>query len=396
MKRYYSGTPRETIPMRLTDFFIDAYAKWFYKKRKRAPISNAPKVLVASLGHMGDALTVSYMFPLIRQKYPNAIIDVLTPTWCKVVSEHNPYVRQIICIDHFLSNRAKVSDWQKIKQFYATFKKAIAVLKNEEYDYYIDVRTSNAVSHFVLPFTQVKKAIGFNRRGQGGLLDVELTLPENTCFHHFDTYAALLKEMGIEAVLEEVKPYFPILPTISWETIGAKLPSPLTKPYVMLFPETGEPHRQMSLSFWADIVKRLLKESPFSVVYCGQTDLSSNIIDEIKRTIGEAKRLINASRVLSIHELVYVANEATYALTLDSFPEHLTCIFCKTITVYRVSGLPFFPIANFPTLLFHGHRPSVGIEYVRKNVEIYYYSETDIPEVKNKIAERILLEKVMV
>lgn len=395
MKRYYSGTPRETIPIRLTDFFIDAYARWFYKKRKRGSISAAPKVLVASLGHMGDALTVSYLFPLIRQKYPNAIIDVLTPTWCKAVNEHNPYIRQIIYVDHFLSNRAKISNWQKIKQFYTSFKAAVASVKEEEYDYYIDVRTSNAVSHFILPFTTVKKAIGFNRRGQGGLLDVELTIPENTCFHHFDTYAALLKEMDIEAKLEEVKPYFYILPSISWETILPKLPSALEKPYIMLFPETGEPHRQMSLAFWADIVRKVLQESSYSVVFCGQTDLSARIINEINPSAGDSNRLLNASRLLSIQELALVATQAEYALTLDSFPEHLACIFCKTITIYRVSGLPFFPIANFSALLFHGHQPSVGIEYVRKNVEIHYYPETDIPEVKNKIAERILLEKVI-
>ena len=395
MKRYYSGTPRETIPMRLTDFFIDAYARWFYKRRERGSISSSPKVLIASLGHMGDALTVSYLFPLIRQKYPHAIIDVITPTWCKAVNEDNPYIRQAIYLDHILSNRAKSSNWQKIKQFYATFKTAIAILKQEEYDYYIDVRTSNAVSHFILPFTKVKKAIGFNRRGQGGLLDVELTLPENTCFHHFDTYAALLKEMDIEAKLEDVKPYFYILPSISWETILPKLPSALEKPYIMLFPETGEPHRQMSLAFWADIVRKVLQESSYSVVFCGQTDLSARIINEINPSAGASNRLLNASRLLSIQELALVATQAEYALTLDSFPEHLACIFCKTITIYRVSGLPFFPIANFSTLLFHGHQPSVGIEYVRKNVEIHYYPETDIPEVKNKIAERILLEKVV-
>ena len=112
-------------------------------------------MLVASLGHMGDALTVSYLFPLIRQKYPNAIIDVIMPTWCKAVNEDNPYIRQAIYLDHILSNRARSSNWQKIKQFYATFKTAIAILKQEEYDYYIDVRTSNAVSHFILSLIHI-------------------------------------------------------------------------------------------------------------------------------------------------------------------------------------------------------------------------------------------------
>ena len=87
---------------------------------------------------------------------------------------------------------------------------------------------------------------------------------------------------------------------------------------------------------------------------------------------------------------MYPQKEAEYALTLDSFPEHLCCIFCKTITIYKASGLPFYPIANFPVLLLHGHSLSLGIEYVRKNVEILYRENMETQEVKNLIAEKLI------
>ncbi len=260
MKRHYSGTPRETVPLKLLDTFVDIYAKWFYKKRRRDIISDKPKIIIASLGHMGDALTVSYLFPLIYQKYPHAVIDIISPTWCKAVNEYNPYIRHTFYIDHYLGNRSKINQWQKIKQHYRTFRQALPELQKEEYDYYLDVRTSYGVSHFILPFIHVKKAVGFNRRGLGGLLDVELDIPKEGLFHHFDTYSALLKEIGIKAKLEEVVPYFQINPTVSWELVQQKLPSKLSKPYVLLFPETGEPHRQMSPQFWADIVSEVLKK----------------------------------------------------------------------------------------------------------------------------------------
>jgi heptosyltransferase-3 len=392
MMRKYSGTPRETIPLKVIDLFVDLYAKWFYKKRQRNPISDTPKVLIASLGHMGDALTVSYLFPIIYKKYPNAVIDIISPTWCKAVNDSNPYIRRVFYIDHFLSNRNKINTWQKLKQNYRTFREVLANLQKEEYDYYLDVRTSYAVSHFILPFIRVKKAIGFNRRGLGGLLDVELDIPEHGIFHHFDTYSALLKEMGIEARLEDVVPYFPINSTISQEQIEQKLSSKLTTPYVLLFPETGEEHRQMSSDFWATIVGNVLKNSNYSFVLCGQTDLSAQIIKDIQKVTDSrfSERVLDASKRLSIQELAFLATGAEYALTLDSFPEHLCCIFCKTITIYKASGVPFYPIANYPVLLLHGHTLSLGVEYVRKNVEILYRENMETEEVKNLIAEKII------
>lgn len=392
MKRNYSGTPRETVPLKILDSFVDIYAKWFYKKRHRGSISHTPKVLIASLGHMGDALTVSYLFPLIYQKYPNAIIDIITPTWCNAVNEFNPYIRHIFYIDHYLSNRSKTSNWQKLKQHYRTFRQVLPILQKEEYDYYLDVRTSYAVSHFILPFINVKKAVGFNRRGLGGLLDVELDIPKGGQFHHFDTYSALLKEMGIETKLEDIAPYFHINPTVSWENVQQKLTSKLSKPYILLFPETGEAPRQMSPRFWADIVSEVLKSSDYSFVLCGQTDLSAQITKNIHDVTHSQflNRVIDASKRLSVQELAFIATEAEYALTLDSFPEHLCCIFCKTITIYKASGLPFYPIANFPVLLLHGHSLSLGIEYVRKNVEILYRENMETQEVKNLIAEKLI------
>ncbi len=392
MKRHYSGTPRETIPLAVIDFFVDFYAKWIYKKRKRDFVTDAPTFLIASLGHLGDALTVSYLFPIIRQKYPDAAIDVLSPSWCNAVNENNPFVRHIFNIDHYLCNRSQLNIWQKIKQQFRSFQKTLPAIRDKQYDYYIDVRTSVGVSHFILPFTNVKKAVGFNRRGLGGLLDVELDVPKQDTYHHFVTYAMLLKEMGIEVKLENVVPYFDISPNIRWQSVYEKLSFEIVTPYILLFPETGEPHRQMSPEFWAEILSSILQKSNYSVIFCGQTDFSSLITKKIRGTNDPMilQRVIDASKKLSIQDIAFIAQKSEYALTLDSFPEHLSCIFCKTITIYRAAGLPFYPIANFQVLLFHSHLASVGVEYERKSVEVLYYPEMDIPEVKNRIVEQVL------
>jgi len=384
--RKYCGTPRETIPFKFMDFFVDIYAKLFFKKRTRNFDTAAPKrILIASLGHLGDALTVTYMFPLIKKKYPDVKIDLLAPQWCEGVNQHNPYVDRTIIINHYQTNRKKISRSAKIKEHYRSFLAALPLLKQESYDYYIDIRYSDAVAHFVLPFIKVGKAFGFARRGLGGLLDVEFDVPQGE-FHHFDMYLMLLREIGVIGTLADIEPYFPIAPDTTIAKIQQKVSIPKTH-YLMVFPESGGEHKQLSPHFWASILGELLGQTDFTILLCGQTSLCTQIYNLIN--IPGLNRLIDTSNKINIHEIALLSQTATYALTLDSFPEHLCCIFCKTIAVFKGTGYPFFPLANHPVYLIHNHQPSVGLPFDRENVTIIYQQEVETTEVKKLIVDKI-------
>lgn len=390
--RNYSGTPRETIPFKIMDFFVDIYANFFYKKRKLAPINqDAPRILVASLGHLGDALTVTYMFPLIKKTYPNATIDLLTAQWCEHVNLHNPYVNQTFYINHFQTNRSKISRWKKIKEFYHTFRKALLALDQADYDFYIDIRYTDAVAHFILPFINVKKAYGFSRRAFGGLLDKEFDVPTNE-FHHFEMYFMLLSEIGVKGTFADIEPYYPIgqhsAPiNKSFEKIQEKI-GLTNKPFFMLFPEAGGESRQLSVAFWANLIDQILHEYPINVLLCGQNSISKQILNLVSENF--KNQVFDTSAKINIQEIAVLSKNAEFALTLDSFPVHLCCIFCKTIAFFKGAGLPFFPLANFPVYLIHNHKPSVGLPFERENVEVIYQSiiETDVVKalVFNKIS----------
>lgn len=384
--RKYCGTPRETIPFTVMDFFVDIYANLFLKRRTRNFDAAAPKrILIASLGHLGDALTVSYLFPLIKKKYPDVKIDLLAPKWCEAVNQNNPYIDRTIYINHYQTNRKKISQREKIKEHYQTFKEALPLLKQESYDYYIDIRYSDAVAHFVLPFIKVGKAFGFARRGLGGLLDKEFDVPQGE-FHHFEMYFMLLREIGVEATLADVEPYFPISSGTTFEKIKNKIGFSKL-PYLMIFPESGGEHKQLSPKFWASILTEVLEKTDYYVLLCGQTGLSKKIWDLV--TVPTFNRVIDSSGKINIHEIALLSQKASFALTLDSFPEHLCCIFCKTISVYKGTGYPFFPVANFPVYLIHNHEPSVGLPFDRDNVELVYQENLETPEVKELILNRV-------
>jgi heptosyltransferase-3 len=380
--RNYCGTPRETIPFKIIDFFVDIYANIFYKKRKLSPVNHdAPRILVASLGHLGDALTVTYMFPLIKKTYPNATIDLLTAQWCEHVNLHNPFVNQTIYINHFQTNRRKISRWQKLKDFYRTYREALPALRKANYDYYIDIRYTNAVAHFVLPFIKVKKAYGFSRRALGGLLDKEFDVPTHE-FHHFEMYFLLLREIGVKGTFTDIEPYFPIPAVVSFEKVQEKI-GLANEPFFMLFPEAGGKRRQLSVAFWAKLVEQILNENTINVLLCGQNSMSKQILNLVADNC--KNKIIDTSAKINIQEIAVLSQNANFALTLDSFPEHLCCIFCKTITIYKGAGLPFFPLANFPVYLIHNHKPSIGLPFERKNVEVVYQDNVENETVKELI-----------
>ena len=384
--RKYCGTPRETIPFRIMDFFVDIYAKVIYKKRKLAPINEvSPRILIASLGHLGDALTVSYIFPLIKRTYPDASIDLLTADWCGPVNKHNPHIDKTIYINHFQTNRRKISRWDKLKDFYRTFKQAIPILRQKSYDYYIDIRYSDAVAHFVLPFINVKRAYGFARRGLGGLLDKEFDVPMHE-FHHFEVYLMLLREIGVTATFADIQPYFPISETLNLGQIEAKI-TLSNQGFFMLFPESGGEHKQLSLPFWASLIENILQQNQISVLLCGQTQMSAQIMDLVSDVY--KNRIVDTSAKINIEEIAFLSKNAAFALTLDSFPEHLCCIFCKTVTVFKGTGYPFFPLANFPVYLIHNHQPSIGLVFERTNVEIVYQENIESAEVSELILKLI-------
>ncbi|RYU94917.1 glycosyltransferase family 9 protein [Emticicia agri] len=384
--RKYCGTPRETIPFTVMDFFVDIYAKLFFKRRARnINVTSPERILIASLGHLGDALTVTYLFPLIKKKYPDVKIDLLAPTWCEAVNKYNPYIDRTIYINHYQTNRKKISRWEKIKEHYRTFREALPLLQQYSYDYYIDIRYSDAVAHFVLPYIKVGKAFGFARRGLGGLLDKEFDVPTEE-FHHFDMYFMLLHEIGIEGKLTDVEPYFNISSGATFEKIKTKITLPRGA-YLMVFPESGGEHKQLSPAFWASVLTEILEKTGYYILLCGQTGLSKKIWDLID--IPTANRVIDSSGKINIHEIALLSQKASFALTLDSFPEHLCCIFSKTVSVYKGTGYPFFPLANFPVYLIHNHKPSVGLPFDRDNVELVYRENLETPEIKELILNRV-------
>lgn len=377
--RKYCAPRRIAYPLQLLDVVVDQYAQGAYGQRQYEPINQeSPAILMMSSGHLGDALIMSYTFPLIRERYPNAQIDVLAGSWCDPIWRDNPYIRRVVHLNHVGTNRRPASIWAKWREFYQTTKSAIETLRDTEYDYSIDTRFSDSPMHFVLPYLRVKRKIGFGTRGLGGLLDDEFFMPDGEV-HTFDLFLQLLKPIGVAGDIRTVVPYFfhpPQTPSQLWNKLAQ--PVPVLKP-ILFCPESGNPVRTLPIEYWCQLAERLLAESPYALVFSGQTAYTTELYERIRAANpSDSNRLVPAVNKLSLYDLASLSEQAQAAFTLDSLPLHLCCLGCPTLAYQKNGlGIQFFPIASQPTMVLHDHQLSRDLTIDRPGFQSKYVPAFD-------------------
>ena len=377
--RKYCAPRSIAYPLQLLDVGVDYYARGRYSQRNFGlPNTDAPVILLMTSGHLGDALILSYAFPLIRERYPNAQIDVMAGSWCDPIWKDNPYVRRVIHLNHVGTSRRPLSKLGKWQEFFQTTRSAIKTLQDTVYDYSVDIRFSDSPMHFVLPYIRVKRKIGFGTRGFGGLLDSEFFMPDGEV-HTFDLILTVLKPLGIEADLRTIKPRFFHSAESSaqlWNKLNR--PVPAHKP-ILICPESGADVRMLSIEYWCQLATRLLAESPNPLIFSGQKTFTTELYERALATNPVfADRLIPAVGSLTLQNIASLSEQARAAFTLDSLPMHLCCLGCPTMSFQKNGmGIQFFPIASQPTLVVHNHLLSRELTIDRPGFESEYVTAFD-------------------
>ncbi len=386
--RKYCAPRSIAYPLQLLDVVVDRYARGTYRRRNYGAVNDAaPAILLMSSGHLGDALILTYTFPLIRARFPQARIDVLAGSWCDPIWKDNPHINRVIHLDHVNTNRRAMSRWQKWQTFGRSIRSAIDTLRHTVYDYSIDIRFSSAPMLFMLPHLQVKRKIGFGTRGFGGLLDDEFFMPDDET-HNFELILQLLRPLGIDADLRAVVPYF-FHPAQTPEEIWARLdgPVPVNKP-VLICPESGDPVRMLSIDFWATLAGQALRESGGPLVFVGQLPFTTELCEKVRQeNPAHARRLVSAVGKLRLEDIAGLSEQALAAFTLDSLPTHLCCIGCPTVSFQNNGqGIQFFPIGSQPTLVLHNHAFSKSLTLNRPGLLSEYVTNFDQSVIDQAIA----------
>jgi heptosyltransferase III len=349
---YLTTVPWKRVLQQCTDFFIDIYASLFIQKnQEKVVLPPEPKFLFISLGHLGDALLLSYVFPLVKKRYPNAIIDVLTSSSCLLVLQNNSLIRKIHIFDHFRNNRDSVSRWRKINRHYLSMQQALKEIRFERYDASIEGRVHYPNGNIIALLGKIRNRIGFGSGGYGGLLTRETPLPEVGTYHLLQAILKELEYLGIHGSLEEIHPYF-MLPSKSAESYR---PMGADHPFILLHPESGAKTRMLTAPFLQKILTVILTESQLPIVICGVLPETSLMVDTFSQTVPNAAlRITNMVGKLSLDAFFQYSRHAIASVTVESFAAHFCAISCPTFSFFKNgSSTLYFPLSGCSVMVVH-------------------------------------------
>lgn len=361
--REYCGNRPAKLRFSIIDFFVNSLV--FIVGKKKNHSYNPPKqVLLFNFGHLGDILMMGYMVSALKKQYPSVQIHLVVGKWCKVLVEKNPQYEKVYYLDHYKTNRQAISTFAKYKIYIEGVLSLLKSCKNISYTHSFDFRYSGYNANLIVPFLNIQQKYGFGTKGFGGLLDKEyFMLADGT--QTIDVQAQGLNDIGV---------------AIDSATIEATLPScleektalNLSNNYFMLFPEAGTTNRMFTFNFWINIVETLLlQKKNAQIMVCGVTDFSEKLNEALIAKFGTTT--ITPFSKLSIPQIISTLKSSQGAITLDSFPAHLSASQTPTLCLFKEgTGSEYFPINAFSTYIIHNHQFSKNFYTFRSKMKIVY------------------------
>lgn len=295
---------------------------------------NNKKILIIGPSWVGDMVMSQALYIKLKEWYPNAIIDVLAPAWCKPILERMPQINKAIemPIGHGEFNLAK--RWQIAKQ-----------LKTENYQHAY-ILPNSAKSALIPFFAGIKDRTGWKGEMRYGLLN-DLR-PDKTVFQYMvERYVALAYSK--DKMLDETK-----LDTISFPELTVnkenqtlclnKFNIDLNKPIVGLCPgaEFG-PAKRWPDKYYAEVADELIRQGNQVLLFGGPKD--QDVTSKIKSAlIEDQSKCFDLAGKTSLNEAVDLIASCHTVISNDSGLMHVAAaVNCNIIAIYGSSSPKYTP-----------------------------------------------------
>jgi lipopolysaccharide heptosyltransferase II len=292
--------------------------------RQRKLPSSPHTIIILKPCCLGDVVLATPTITALKQRYPQANIDVAVGSWSRAVLESHPHIYQLVDSGRVGQGKYGLADvWQLAQQ-----------LRQKSYDLAVTLDRSPVVG--LIPWLSgIRHRIGLDSFGRGFAHTVRVPVPEESQ-HEALLYLNCIAATGI-SILENGQSRF--WPTFyPSEADKANLP-PLDKmPFVIVHPAGGvNPGMQLLDKRWppprfAALIDRFYQHG-FHVVLTGVAD-DLSLCQEIVSRLSGAKPQILAGK-LTLGQFGALCQQAALFVGGDTGAMHLTvAVGCKTVAIF--------------------------------------------------------------
>jgi len=286
-------------------------------KSKSALPKTIKKILVCNLAHLGDVITMSYLIPALRKKYPHARIGVL-------VAKEGAFLIKadiIHTVTHYKHSREPRSLGYKLISYAKELFQAAFQLRKENYDIAIDSYLYMGNSSLILFLAKIPCRIGYPSGGLGALYTDRIeSTPSNLPMKKY--YLPLLRKLSISDSLLEAS--------------LSKRPLKINPPhkFILIHLGSGSSLKRCTNSEWSLLIKELLSfHLPIWIAGKGPFDLK-----QASELLQQFTDLHNVVDGYSLEELTTLISKSTLVIALDSMAAHLSAA-CKTPCIQIFTSL---------------------------------------------------------
>jgi len=298
----------------------------FFPKNKLP--NNPKKILIVKPDHLGDMLLTTSIFRLLKERFFDARIDIVSGEWACEILKNNPYISKIYFINVFSLNREGISRIKKIYNFLKTYFLSLKQIRKENYDLGLFLRARRGRLISLALIGKIKYTIGHGVAGFGFLLSKEVEWENGK--HEVEHYLEILAPLGIKKDLKYLLPE--LYPSEKDKERSHDIYKSLNgkKKVAIVHPGSGDISKTLSNEKWEKILD-LLDKKEYTIVLTGN-EKEKYLLKSIAHNKQNIKIFAGSFNILELFEFFKLAN---VIITVDSLSAHLAGISrVKTIVFY--------------------------------------------------------------
>lgn len=288
------------------------------------------RVLLASGGHLGDAVILTSTISLVRKVWPDAEIGVLTGSWTVPVLAAHPAINHLHLVDHWRLNRSGGGWVGKWLRYLETRAAAVREIREVGYEVAFDLYPFVPNSSLLLWAAGIPVRVGYSSGGFGALYTKRsrwLSDDRHVAEHHRGLLASVEHAFATAGPLQYALP----------ETSGSRPLAP-GRDYLVVHMGSGLRQKEWPRERWQVLVSKLLAGG-HSLVFTGSGPREA---EEVREVAGGRMDCHDCVGRLTWDEFVETIRGARAVISVDSVAGHIAGA-VGTPVVVLISGINSIP-----------------------------------------------------